>query len=82
MYIVPDPVEVKGLEDYKLSIKFKNGEKKIFDMKEYINQKFYKKLQDKKYFEKVKVMENTMRWENGEDIAPENLYYNSVKIEE
>ena len=82
MYIVPDPVEVKVLEDYKLSIKFKNGEKKIFDMKEYINQKFYKKLQDKKYFEKVKVMENTIRWENGEDIAPENLYYNSVKIEE
>ena len=40
MYIVPNPVEVKVLDDYKIWIKFQNGEKKIFDMKKYINQKF------------------------------------------
>ena len=51
-------------------------------MKKYINQKFYNKLKDKKYFEKVKVVENTIQWENGEDIAPENLYYDSTKIKE
>lgn len=82
MYIVPDPIEVKTIEDYRLWIKFKNGKEKIFDMKKYIGQKFYNKLKDKKYFEKVKVVENTIQWENGEDIAPENLYYDSTKIKE
>lgn len=28
MYIVPEPIEVKAIEKYKLYIKFKNGEKK------------------------------------------------------
>ena len=79
MYIVPDPIEVKPIEGYKLYIKFKNGEEKIFDMSKYINQKFYEKLREYKYFEKVHVMGNTIVWENGEDIAPENLYYESIK---
>lgn len=78
MYIVPNPIEIKVLENYKIWIKFKNGEEKIFDMKKYINQKFYQKLKNKKYFEKVKIAGNTIEWENGEDIAPENLYYDSI----
>ena len=79
MYIVPDPIEVKPMEGYKLYIKFKNGEEKIFDMSKYINQKYYEKLKEYKYFEKVCVMKNTVVWENGEDISPENLYYESIK---
>ena len=82
MYIVPDPMEVKVLEEYKILIKFKDGKKKIFDMKDYINQKFYEKLKDRQYFEKLKVMWNTICWENGEDVAPENLYYDSIDVEE
>ncbi len=78
MYIVPNPIEIKVLENYKIWIKFKNGEEKIFDMKKYVDQKFYQKLKDKKYFEKVKIAGNTIEWENGEDIAPENLYYDSI----
>lgn len=78
MYIVPNPVEVKVLDDYKIWIKFQNGEKKIFDMKKYINQKFYQKLKNRNYFEDVKISGNTIIWKNGEDIAPENLYYDSV----
>lgn len=52
MYIVPDPINVKALEEYKLLIEFKDGKKKIFDMQKYINQKFYKNLKNKQYFEK------------------------------
>lgn len=78
MYIVPKPVEIKVLENYKLWLKFENGEQKIFNMEKYIHEKFYQKLKDRKYFEKVKVAGNTIEWENGEDVAPENLYYDSV----
>ena len=74
MYIVPNPIEVKVIENYKLRIKFKNGEQRIFDMEKYINEKFYKKLKDKKYFKNVKIAGNTIEWQDGEDVAPENLY--------
>ena len=32
MYIVPEPVEVRAIEKYKLYIKFKDGKEKILDM--------------------------------------------------
>lgn len=78
MYIVPKSVEIKVLENYKLWLKFENGEQKIFNMEKYIHEKFYQKLKNRKYFERVKVSGNTIEWENGEDVAPENLYYDSV----
>lgn len=78
MYIVPKPVKIEILENYKIKIKFENKEEKIFDVEKYIHQKFYQKLRDRKYFEKVKIEGNTIQWENGEDIAPENLYYDSI----
>ena len=82
MYIVPEPIEVKAIEKYKLYIKFKNGEEKILDMGQDINEKFYKNLKDYEYFKNVKISETgiTVEWQNGEDIAPENLYYNSKTI--
>lgn len=82
MYIVPEPIEVKAIEKYKLYIKFKNGEEKILDMEPELNEKFYKSLKEYEYFKKVKISETgiTIEWENGEDIAPENLYYNSNTI--
>ena len=82
MYIVPEPIEVKAIEKYKLYIKFKNGEEKILDMGQDIKDNFYAKLKDYEYFKNVKISETgiTIEWKNGEDIAPENLYYNSKTI--
>lgn len=82
MYIVPDPIEVRAIEKYKLYIKFQNGEEKILDMEKELNEKFYNKLKDYEYFKKVKISETgiTIQWEDGEDISPENLYYDSKSI--
>lgn len=82
MYIVPDPIEVKAIEKYKLYIKFENGEEKILDMEEELNEKFYNKLKNYEYFKNVKISQTgiTIEWEDGEDISPENLYNNSKAI--
>jgi len=78
----PDVIEVKALEKYYIYLKFSNGEEKIFDMKETIEKiEFFKKLKERKYFENVKPRGDTIEWENGEDVAPENLYYNSLPIQ-
>lgn len=81
MYIVPKPIKVKALENYDLYIKFEDGKEKIYNVKNLIEKfSFYKNLKDKNYFKCVKIEGNTIVWKNGEDIAPENLYYDSVSI--
>ena len=83
MYIVPNIIEVKPLENYCVYIKFENGEEKVYDVKKEINTiKFYEKLKDKTYFKNVIISGDTIMWENGEDIAPENLYYESITLDE
>lgn len=82
MYIVPNPIEVKAIEKYKLYIKFKNGEEKILDMEKTIKKKYYNRLIDYEYFKNVAISSTgiTIEWKEGEDISPENLYYDSNAI--
>jgi len=79
MYIVPHPIEVKAIEKYKLYIKFKNGEEKILDMEDKIEKNYYQKLKNYEYFKNVFISKTgiTIEWKEGEDISPENLYYDS-----
>lgn len=76
----PKPKKVEVLEDYKLKILFENGEEKIYNMKKNLKENFYKKLQNKIYFQTVKVSGITLEWRDGEDICPDELYNNSVKV--
>lgn len=79
----PRAIDVKPLNDYKLEIKFDNGETKIFDVKPYFKFKIFKKLVEKDEFEKVKIAGLSIEWENGADICPDELYNNSkIKMEE
>lgn len=79
--MTPDIIEVKALEQYQIYLKFSNGEEKIYDMKETIEKiKYFSKLKNIEYFKNVKPRGDTVEWENGEDIAPENLYYNSIPV--
>ena len=42
--------EVKPLDDYKLLITFENNEKKIKDMKPYLEKGIFSKLKNKDFF--------------------------------
>ena len=76
----PKAIDVKPLNNYKLELKFDNGEKKIFDIKPYFKFKIFKELKDIEKFKKVKVSGLSIEWENGADICPDELYENSKKI--
>ena len=79
MYETPKVLEVKALKNYYIYIKFISGEEKVYDMKEHIEDiEFYNKLKERKYFENVRPRGHSVEWENGEDVSPENLYYNSI----
>ena len=77
----PRVKEVKVLENYKLLLTFKNGEKRIYDAKKLLEYDFYKNLRDLKYFKEVKVVDGiTIEWKSGEDVNPDDLYENSALI--
>ena len=79
MDITPRVEEVKALEDYFIYIKFIDGKEKKYNMSKLIETiKFYEKLKNREYFTKVKPRGTTVEWPNGEDVCPENLYYDSV----
>lgn len=79
MYITPRILKVKALDDYKIQLQYETGEVKIYDMAELLNTcEFYKNLKDKEKFKKISIVGLTLQWENGEDIAPELLYNDSI----
>lgn len=76
------PIKVKALKNYLLYVLFNNGEEKIYDMKDDLKYPFYKKLKDINNFRNVKVSGINIEWATGEDIAPENLYDESILLSE
>lgn len=78
--MVPRPKEVKVLENYSLQVSFDNGETKIYDMSALLEKPFYSKLKNRNLFNTVKVRDITLEWATGEDLCPDELYYNSKKI--
>ena len=75
-YETPDIIGVKALDNYLIYLKYETNEEKIYNMENLINKnKFYAKLKDKTYFKNVQQRGDSIEWENGEDVAPENLYY-------
>ena len=73
-------VDVKPLENYELLLEFDNGEKKIKDMKPYLNKGVFSKLKDKDFFNTVKISFSTVSWDGEIDMDAENLYNTSDSI--
>lgn len=76
-------LNVEPLQGFKLLITFKeNNEKRIYDLKQSPFWGFgdFIKLQEQEEFTKVKPAFNTIEWECGLDISPEELYSESVPV--
>ena len=71
-------IDVVPETDYTLFLTFKNGDKKRFDMKPYLNTGIFKELQNKTIFNTVHVCYDSIAWDNEADLDPEILFENSV----
>lgn len=78
----PTVKEVVSLADYRLLLKFDNGERKIFDAKPYISGEWFKELENLTYFKSVAVDGFTVVWPHGQDLCPDDLYYLSATCTE
>lgn len=64
----------------KLQIHFSTGETKLFDVTPYISGSWYGQLADDGFFSCVQPAGDTVVWPDGQDIAPHELYENSVIV--
>ena len=69
------------LNDFVLKITYINDEVKLYDFKNNLKYNFYEKLRNPEYFRRAKSAQTTVEWPDGEDIDPNELYENSIKIE-
>jgi hypothetical protein len=76
--MTPGVKNVSPASEYKLVLTFDNDEKKIFDMKPYLDKGIFRELNDVKIFNGVYVSFDSIEWPNGADICPEVLYKHSV----
>jgi len=80
--IYPTIIKIQPLENYRIKINYNTGEEKIFNVLPYIKGQWYEELFEEKYFKTVHIIENGkgIEWENGQDIAPHELYDMSINI--
>lgn len=74
------PISVIAKQDYILEIIFDNQEKKIFDVKPYLEDEYFAPLKKMDCFYSVRTNELTVEWDGEIDICPDELYFNSILI--
>lgn len=77
----PKIQSVEPLSDYKLKLFYATNEVKIFDVKPCIRGSFMGKLNNYAYFKLVGLDDYTVVWPDGQDLAPDDLYENSVPVD-
>jgi len=79
----PKILNIEPLNDYTVKLFYENGEVKKFNVLPYISGEWFEELLELDYFKTVHLISNGygIEWENGQDIAPHELYELSILIE-
>ena len=74
--MIPQVIEVKALEDYKLWLRFRDGTTGTVDLSAELWGPMFEPLKDQELFARVAVHPelHTVTWPNGADLSPEFLY--------
>ena len=73
---------VQPTDDYRLLLQFTNGEQGIYDCTSLLDFGVFKELRDTHYFKRASVDNGTVVWPNQQDICPDTLYLDAIKIEQ
>ena len=76
--LYPKAIAVQPLPNYILQVDFSNGERRLFDVKPYLDGEWFSELKDIDIFNAVRVAGLSVAWPDGQDIAPDCLYQNAV----
>ncbi len=76
----PRVTAVVPTAEYHLEIQFTNGEVGVYDCSGLLDFGVFRELRNVAYFRQVSVLHGTVVWPNEQDICPDTLYENSVKL--
>ena len=76
----PRLVNVEPVGHLKLKLTYETGEVKLFDVSPYANGSWFGELREDAYFRTVRILPGGtgIEWNNGQDIAPHELYESSA----
>ncbi|MDR2686486.1 MAG: DUF2442 domain-containing protein [Oscillospiraceae bacterium] len=74
----PAAIAAEPADDYCLLVTFANQERRLFDVKPYLDHPAYRELKIPALFRTVKPAGLSVEWLHGQDICPDELYYNSI----
>ncbi|RLT38682.1 MAG: DUF2442 domain-containing protein [Chloroflexi bacterium] len=69
-------------QNYTVTIRFTNRELLQFDVNPYLTKGFFRELQDRAYFNAVRVALGSIKWPHGQDFCPDTLYELSEPVTE
>jgi len=68
---------VKPQEDYCLLLTFENGEKRVFDLKPYLEKPVFRQLKNTALFKTARVVSGSVEWQGEVDLSYDTLYFES-----
>ena len=71
---------VEPQDDYQLLLTFDNGERRVFDVKPYLDTKPYDELKDVALFNNARITGVHVEWKSRLDIGPDPLYFDSKPV--
>ena len=71
---------VSPQDDYLLLLTFENGEKRIFDLKPYLDKGVFAQLQNVALFKTAHVVSGSVEWHGEIDLSYDTLYLSSFPI--
>ena len=73
---------VKPQDDYYLLLTFRNGEKRIFDLKPYLDKPVFARLKNIAQFKTARVVSGSVEWQADVDLSYDTLYLESKAVKE
>jgi hypothetical protein len=71
---------VRPLDDYQLEMVFENGERRLFDVKPYLQRGLFVRLQNRAAFQAARVVAGSVEWPGDLDLSYDTLYLESRPI--
>lgn len=78
--MTPQIAKVKVMSEYKLCIRFGNGESRLFDVGPYLNKGVFKELKNESYLKKVRIISGGIEWPHEQDLSADTLYYRGISL--
>ena len=70
----PRAISVMAKKDFTLVVAFLSGEKRLFDMRPYLELEIFRPLANWSEFQRATIENGTVVWPGGQDVCPDTLY--------